>query len=243
MIRLAFCDDDPAMLRQLGDLLQSYRQQRGCPLEYTAYQSPLELLASVERGVSYHVILLDVLMPGENGMDAARELRARDDNVKLIFLTSSPEYAVQSYTVGAFYYQLKPVRQDDFFHLMDQVLAQCEQQQSKLVIRTKTGIAAVPAHRLEYCEVVNHTLRLHLTDGQMLEKTGNMDDLVRCLPAGAGFLRVHRSYLVNMAYIKNINGKSVTLASGAAVPLPHGKFGEVKEAFLRYAFEKEQLLL
>ena len=72
-------------------------------------------MAEVEKGTRFDIILLDVLMPGENGMAAAREIREYDSNVKIIFLTSSTEFAVESYAVDAWYYQLKPIRREDFF--------------------------------------------------------------------------------------------------------------------------------
>lgn len=88
--------------------------------------SPFDLLAETEKGTRFDVILLDVLMPGETGIDAATEIRKFDRNVKIIFLTSSSEYAVQSYSVEAFYYQLKPICKEAFFSLMDSVISACK---------------------------------------------------------------------------------------------------------------------
>ena len=244
MIRVAYCDDDPSTLNQLSHLLDKYREERNLSLQHTPYRSALDLLAAMERGQRYHVILLDMLMPGENGMDAAREIRRFDTAVKLIFLTSSPEFAVESYSVNAFHYHLKPIRQINFYMVMDQALRQCDQEQEeKLVLKTKGGIAVVEPSQLEYCEVMNHTLLLHLTTGQVLASTGKLDQLNEKLDLSTGFLRIHRSYLVNMACIRQITGKAVTLSSGMELPLPHGKFNELKDAYLAYAFEKEQVLL
>lgn len=65
-------------------------------------------------------------MPGENGIEAATEIRKYDKNVKIIFVTSSSEFAVQSYVIGAYYYQLKPIWAESFFRLLDSVLAACK---------------------------------------------------------------------------------------------------------------------
>ena len=89
MIKLAFCDDDLSILSELRVLLDRYRVQRNQEIDYTAFQSPLELLAEIERGTRYDILFLDVLMPGETGIDAAAEIRNYDTNVKIIFLTSS----------------------------------------------------------------------------------------------------------------------------------------------------------
>lgn len=75
---------------------------------------------------------------------------------------------------------------------------------------------------LEYCEVQGRTLVFHLLDGTVIESSGSMDELARQLADYPGFLRPHRSYLVNMEYIQNITAKSITMESLAEVPLPHG---------------------
>ena len=106
MIQIGLCDDDLAILGQLRVLLDRYRVERNAEIASAAFQSPLELLAEIEKGMRFDILLLDVIMPGENGIDAAREIRRYDNNVKIIFLTSSAEFAVESYTVGAYFYQL-----------------------------------------------------------------------------------------------------------------------------------------
>lgn len=109
MTRIAFCDDDAALLHQMQDFLEQYRTLRGVQLELASYTKPMELLADIEAGVRFDVLFLDVLMPGINGINAAREIRRYDTAVQIIFVTSSSEFAVQSYVVGAYYYQLKPI--------------------------------------------------------------------------------------------------------------------------------------
>ena len=170
MIQIGFCDDDPSVLDELHELLGSYRTEHNADIAPTAFQSPFELLASIEKGARFDILLLDVLMPGENGIEAAREIRQYDSNVKIIFLTSSAEFAVQSYTVGAYFYQLKPIWPESFFRLMDSVIAACSRESSvSLILRCKTGITRVELDKLEYCEVIRRSLLLHKTDGTVLE--------------------------------------------------------------------------
>ena len=127
MTRIAFCDDDAALLHQMQDFLEQYRALRGVQLELFSYTKPMELLADIEAGVRFDVLFLDVLMPGINGINAAREIRRYDTAVQIIFVTSSSEFAVQSYVVGAYYYQLKPIWKDSFFRLTDAVFGRVPQ--------------------------------------------------------------------------------------------------------------------
>ena len=244
MLKIAFCDDDISILNESRILLDRYRVERNQEIEYTAFQSPLELLAQIEKGSRFDILFLDVLMPGETGIDAAAEIRRYDTNVKIIFLTSSVEYAVQSYTVGAYFYQLKPIWAESFFRLMDSVVATCEKEQGEsLILRCKNGITRVELRQLEYCEVIHRTLFLHLRDGSSLESVGSMDDLFKQLEPVGFFIRPHRSYLVNLDYIQNLSSHAITMLCLAEIPLPRGKYHEVKEAYLKRAFQSGQVVL
>lgn len=244
MIKLAFCDDDLSILEELSVLIEQYRVERNQEMEYAAFQSPLELLAEIEKGMRLDVLFLDVVMPGENGIEVAKEIRQYDNNVKIIFLTSSAEFAVQSYTVGAYFYQLKPIWEESFYRLMDSVIVECKkEQQFSLIMRCKTGITRIELNKLEYCEVIGRTLLFHMDNGNVLERVGSLDELCSQLIQFDHFMRPHRSYLINMEYIQNISSKMITLTSLAQIPIPHGKYSEIKDLYLEYAFNRKQVFL
>lgn len=244
MIKLAFCDDEISELHETSMLLDQYRVERNQEISYVSFQSPFDLLAEIERGTRFDILFLDVMMPGETGIDVAEEIRRYDDNVKIIFLTSSTEFAVQSYTVGAYFYQLKPIWKESFFRLMDSALAACEKEQTNsLILRCKTGITRVELRHLEYCEVIHRTLLIHLESGKVLESNGSLDELSRQLAPYGCFLRPHRSYLVNMRYIKNLSYRGITLSCLTEIPIPRGKYNEVKDAYLEYAFQNRQVMV
>ena len=242
MIKIAFCDDDSSVLSDLHGLLALYRAEKNKDIDDHTFHSPLDLIAEIERGARFDILFLDVLMPGENGIDAATEIRNYDKNAKIIFLTSSSEFAVQSYTVNAFYYQLKPICTESFFHLMDAVLSQCEKEQaSSLILHCKTGITRIKPAQLEYCEVIHRTLFIHLTSGKVLECIGSLDELGKQLIPFGSFLRPHRSYLVNLEYIQDLSYRAITMSCLAEIPIPRGKYNEIKNAFLEYAFLNRQV--
>ena len=244
MIQIAFCDDDQTVLDQLSALLEKYRAQRCVQIQCTAFHSPLDLLAEIEKGTRYDILFLDVIMPAENGITAAKEIRQYDNVVKIIFLTSSAEFAVESYVVGAYFYQIKPIWEDSFFRLTDSVIAECRRaDQRSLILRCKTGITRVELDKLEYCEVIRRSLLLHKTDGTVLEAAGSMDSLCESLAEHRNFLRIHRSYLVNLEHIQTITPKTLVMSSRAELPIPRGRYNDIKDAYLEHAFQKEQVFL
>lgn len=244
MIKIALCDDDLSALNEISSLIEQYRTERNQEIEYTTFHSPLELLTEFEKGVIPDILFLDVIMPGEDGISVAKEIRQYNDIVKIIFLTSSPEFAVESYTVGAYFYQVKPICTEDFFNLMDSVISEFEEiQQRSLILNSKSGITRISLTKLEYCEVLGRTLFFHLDNGTVTESNGSMDELCNKLANFDNFMRPHRSFLVNMEYIQSISYKAITMNDLAKIPIPHGKCSEIKNKYLDYAFSRKQVFI
>lgn len=244
MIKVAFCDDDISALNEMQRLLDQYRRERKLEIIHMAFRSPVELLAELERGARFDILFLDILMPGQNGIEAAAEIRNYDTNVKIVFLTSSPEYAVQSYEVRAYFYQLKPLRAEALFRVLDAALEECRgERESSLILRCKSVITRVEPGRVEFCEVIHRTLLIHLTSGKVLESTGSLDELDRLLVPYGCFLRVHRSYIVNLNYVQSISHRNVIMTCLTEIPIPRGKYNEIKDVFLAYMFQKGRVSL
>lgn len=244
MLKIALCDDDLSALNEIDLLLQQYCAERSQEMERAAFWSPLELLAAMEKRMRWDILFLDIIMPGEDGISVAREIRQYDNTVKIIFLTSSSEFAVDSYTVGAYYYQIKPVEKQSFFRLMDAAISECEKaRRCGLILRCKSGITRVDLDRLEYCEVIGRTLLFYLENGEILESIGSLDELAGKLSQYENFMRPHRSFLINMEYIRHISYKMIVMDNLAKIPIPHGKCSEIKNQYLQYAFQRKQVFL
>lgn len=175
MIKVALCDDDVSTLKETLGFLEQYRRERGQKIVHTAFSNPVELMAKIEQGTRFDILFLDILMPVQDGIETAAEIREYDSDVKIIFLTSSEESAVQSYTVEAYFYQLKPLRWESFSQVMDSALEKCElEQKSRLILQCKSGYVSIDPDRLEFCEVIHRTLLFHLSSGKVLESTGSL---------------------------------------------------------------------
>lgn len=244
MIRVAFCDDEVSTVENLCVLLDKYCVLRDREIDYTVFHSPLDLLEEIEKGTRFDILFLDIIMPGENGIDTAVEIRKYDGNVKIIFLTSSSEYAVQSYTVGAYFYQLKPVCEEEIFRVIDSAISACDKEQTNsLILRCKSGITRIELRNFEYCEVIHRTLFIHLTNGKVLESIGSLDELSRLLEPYGRIIRPHRSYLVNLDYVQNLSYRAITMSCLAEIPIPRGKYQELKDRYFEYAFQRRQMLV
>lgn len=117
---IAICDDQADELAELAELLNRWQIERRAALRFKAFHSAAELLDSTEKE-AFSLYFLDIIMPGEDGISAAREIRNFNDAAEIIFLTSSPAFAYESYGVRALDYILKPIRAEMLFPILDRL--------------------------------------------------------------------------------------------------------------------------
>lgn len=202
-----------------------------------SFQSAAELLASID-GRDYDLLLLDMLMPGINGMQAAREIRERNRQIEIVFLTSSPEYAVESYSVRAHFYLLKPATEQKLFPILDRLAADFKRPEDALRIKTQASVFSLPYGKIEYIEVSAKKLYFYLTDGGKREVSGSLADFERALLKRPGFIKVHRSYLVNLQWIQELRQGELLTMTGRRVPVARTAYPQVRTAYTQFLFKE-----
>ena len=158
-MKIAICDDDK---NELFHILADYQIQKNTDFSYKPFESSMELAtnAAEER---YDIYLLDVVMPGLNGMELAKEIRSYDKAADIIFLTTSPEFAVESYTVKASNYLIKPIQKDRLFDALDDIMkTRIEDQASSLVLKSSVGVHKVRISEIIYVEALNRKVIYYL---------------------------------------------------------------------------------
>ncbi|MDD4389569.1 MAG: LytTR family DNA-binding domain-containing protein [Eubacteriales bacterium] len=238
MLRIAICDDDLRELSRISGILNQYQVEREPVFKYDVFSNAIDLVDAMKRK-EYHILLLDVLMPGLNGIQAAREIRGFDEETKIIFLTSSSEFAVESYAVDAHYYMLKPGTAQKLFPVLDKIFLELQRGEDVLQIKTASGFTRIPFNRIECLEVFNKKLRFHLVDGTVKEINGSLSSFEDMLSYREEFIKVHRSYIVNMQSIVSLSAKEITTSAGQAVPISRLLYNEVREAYMQYLFEEK----
>ena len=236
-MNIAICDDTFSDLTAIQELVLAYGEQRDLSIQCSSFSSGTAFLESVRSGAHYDIVFMDILMPGLSGMESARELRALDEVMRLVFITVSPSFAVEAFSVKARHYLVKPITDTAVFVLLEEVSAELAQDMGgTMLIKTKHGVRKLRASWLEYCEMLLRTIRYHMTNGVTVEGEGNMKELEAQLLAFPMFLRPHRSFLVNMDFITDVSGKrlTITLDSGVQIPIPKAKYAEVRDAYASY---------
>ena len=237
-MRIAACDDNLQELDRLAKLLDAYRHRTKASFTYKVYSDGDALLEDVREG-GFDFLLLDVMMPLINGMQIAHEVRTFDESIKIAFLTSSPEFAVESYSVEAFAYLLKPAMEDNLFPILDKLLLAAQNSVEGLRIKFQNGFANLLFSRLAYIEVMNRTLCFHLTDGSVRELVAPLSDYEETLLERPEFIRVHRSFIVNLFQIQELRTTDILTYTGRTVPISRRLYAQVRKAYVDQLFTEK----
>ena len=236
MVKIAICDDETEFLDLLSDSLDSWCRAHQLTLQLYRFTNGDELI-SAHRAYGMDLILLDMIMPLLSGMDTARELRQADTAVRLVFLTSSPEFALESYEVRAFDYLLKPVTYEGLAQLLDELSSMRPAATDELVIKTSFGYHALRLSDIEYVEARNKHVVFHLRDGRDIEALESFRSVEDRLEQNAVFFKCHRSYQVNLRNIDHFDRTDIVMRSGACIPLSRSCKQGFQDAYFAVRFE------
>ena len=233
-VKIAVCDDEKNIRAYLVSLIK--KQDIECSImEYACADEYLS------DGREYDLLFLDIEMGGSgalmDGMELARNIRAMDTGRQpiIIFVTGYEKYVYDAFDVGAFQYLVKPVDEHKFAEVFSravgQIASEVEKRRKKLVIPYAGGSKAIPFHDIYYMESQNHKIVIHHREGE-LEYYAKMGDLEKELQGQ--FFRVHKGYLINLAFVDEYSRTEVTLASGDRILISKYKYQDFTKAYLRF---------
>lgn len=232
-MHIAICDDNIDELSRISSLLEDYRRECNSSITYEAFHNATELLETLQSK-NFDMLILDILMPGITGMEAAKEIRHSNNEIPIIFLTSSREFAVESYRVNAEDYILKPARKDEMFHVINKQFKKFMQKEAFLTIKIDSGVIKIPLSNIVYVEVINRRVQFNLAGGEMQETYGYLADYENLLLAEPYFYKPHRSYLVNLNYATKLDKNGLATTIGKTVPVARDAFAKVKAVYMKH---------
>lgn len=232
---IAVCDDQKEEIESLTSLLCQWQEERRVAIPYKTYRSADELL-SVASNEQFTLYFLDIMMPGTDGMSTAREIRSFDHVADIVFLTSSPGFAYESYSVHALDYLLKPIRSELLFPILDRLLIRAQQPQDGLTLKIGSTLIRIPFFQLSYVEVMGKHLYFNLTDGSVREVFGSLKDYEPLLLNRPEFFRTHRSYIVNMLQVSELSPAGVRTFLGKQLPVSRLLYPQLQKDYMQLLF-------
>lgn len=233
-MRIALADDEKIFVEEMQNYLQRFGRENGIALSVTAFPDGQSLLEQYICG-AWDLVILDVDMPGVNGIDTARRIREKDQKVPLMFITNLAQYAIKGYEVGAVDYLLKPVNYYALSMKMKKVVSLWHLTRDvPLVLKRNSDVMILPMSQLYYVESLDHSLHYHTAEGD-LEQVGarTLADVEQELPKSQ-FVRCHNRYVVNLRHVDGLAGNHLCV-QGRELPISRNRRRETLEALMRYA--------
>lgn len=232
MYNVAICDDTEEERLQAAEYAGRFFEREGIEVHIDTYAAGRELL---ESGRKYDLYLLDVLMPGMSGIDAAQALAEDKDHPVVVFITSSLESAVEGYRVEAAGFILKPVEEENFWSTMERVVRRRLGVKKAVLSLVHNRVnVELPLERLAWFENRLHRVFVKLTDGEVLSVNQKLSELQLVLEPHSQFLRCHQSYLVNLDYVDKLEDSCFYMRDGQMIPISRNFYKQSKNAYYHY---------
>ena len=234
-MNIAICDDDIHFLNTTCSLLEQWADLHKVSLSLFRFTSGDSLLLAL-KNQCMDLIILDVVMPLIDGIETAKELRKNDITVPIIFLTTSREFAVESYEVKALNYLLKPVSKEKIFGILNDFAKTLEQRKDLIVAQTDMGYCKIAPTDVIYLEAQNKQVSVQLSNGSNLLIRELFSKCEELFSLEKGFFKCHRSYIVNLNQVQEFTKTQITTTTNTIIPISRNSYGPFKETYLQYMF-------
>lgn len=217
-MKIAICDDDALCREQVLAVVNSYIRQKNRDISVSVYDHAAALVDAAQRFGGYDIYILDIIMPGINGIQLGVELRAFDPDGKILYLTSSIEFAYESYQAKAFDYILKPVQQDRLFTALDEAIRTIANRKEKsLIVKTRENRVKLTMDQILYVKLADRRVAYHLLNGDSIESSSIRTTFAECIQellADGRFVLCGSSIAVNLYHVTKADMETLFFKNG-----------------------------
>ncbi len=242
MLQIAICDDQPRELEIINAYITEYLVTHALEAEIKKFSHPDKLLSAIEAE-SFHLYLLDIVMPMVSGIELGKEIRRLDREAQIIYVTTEPQFALQAYAASPINYLIKPIDQQQLFDTLTLAISKTDLSEERTVtIKTTNGLRILKLSDILCCEYRSHAVIFTLTNGEeAVSRTIRESFAEYSMPVlkDARFLQCHSSYLINMRRVERFAKDCFTLRGGKVVPIAAKQYPAVRETYMDYLMAKE----
>ena len=242
MLSIAICDDEGWSAEQITNFVREYLHHHPeLSGQIHTFQRGQELLCQAEEAGGFDLYLLDIIMPGLDGIQTGRQLRELGNGGEIIYLTISPDYAIDSYSVRAFFYLLKPVEKERLFQVLDAAFEKLKERRSKaILITTRDGPRRILLDQILYVERVGRVLRYYCSNGTVDSTSlrSTFRAAVEQLLADPRFCQCGSSFAFNLQHVAGVKRLDVLLDNGHSVAIPRTAAPSFKNAWGSFWLEE-----
>lgn len=233
MIAIAICDDESRIADQIQKLASDFFREKHMEISLARFSKAEELLA---YDGEIDILFLDIQMEGMDGMEAAGKLRGQNFKGVIIFITVLRELVFQSFEVQAYDYLVKPIEREQFVKTMERLLVYLKNDnEGKLLVQKGYERRIISFDEIVYAEIIDKKVYLHLASSDVVDFYDRIENLEERLDSR--FFRCHRSYLINLKYLKSYKNNTAYLEDGHEIPVSRLRGKAFSEVVLQYMKE------
>lgn len=242
-MKIAVCDDDTYYRGQLQELTKTYAStNREREITVSTFTHAEQLLESVYKNGGFDIYILDIVMPGMNGIELGRQLRNDGYDGKIIYLTTSDEFAIDSYSVDTFNYILKPWDNDHFLSTLERAVCSISDRKEKhIMVKTKESNVKLNLDAITHAELSKRCVIYHLTSGRIVESTTlrtNFAEAMQPLVSEKRFIFCGASTVANMHHITEVENEAVIFSCGEKIFFSKKICRDIRTAWLDFCFSE-----
>lgn len=235
-MNILICDDVSKDALRLKNLIEKFYPKA----QIVIFHAGADVLEYVIAGAEINICFLDIIMPEMSGVELAEKLRGANYNGEIVFLTSSNDYAHQSYRVKAFDYMIKPPDAPSVQSMMEALEQKIKTVDNRgFVIQFRGGAKLVQYSEISHIEVIDHIVRIRLQNNSEFTVKMSLNEIAKKVFQDRRFAQCHRSFIVNMSLIKTIEGQLITMENGEQVPISK-QYIKIKQDLVKWMFIKEK---
>lgn len=233
MLQIAICDDELFYREKIQKLLEGYLKKRELPYKLHSFISGESFLKQCENNVKFDIVFLDISMEEIDGIQTAKRIRSFHSDTYIVFVTAFMDYALEGYKVNAVRYLMKDTLDLALEECMTAILQ--KMQVAQVTFPFPEGEKKLYTDNILYVESKGHKSIFHyMEDGLVIYQIYDKLDNVERKLEDCHFLRIHKSFLVNMKHIRKVGNYTAYLDTNEELPIPRLRFQTVKEAFVDY---------
>ena len=236
-MKIAICEDQIIQINLLNNKIKKWSDEKGVRVSIDNFKSAESFLFKWEDYDKYDIIFLDIKLSQMSGLELSNLIREKNKSVKIVFVTGIFKYASHGYKVGALHYLMKPINTEDLYFCLDKTQEEINKKEKlgMIVLETAKKSIKLSYNDIHYCIMFSPYIDIH-TDLEKITVRKKISEIESMLP-DERFVRCHRSYIVNIKYIKSIEKCNLVLEIGVKIPISRGKFKELNEVFINYICE------
>ncbi len=225
---IAICDDDKNILQYLKKKIEITLEDN---CQITTFESGYDLIEYIDSDISNpDIIFMDIDLKEHLGIDVAKKIQQKFNNIKIIFITGYASYVEEIFEVETLYYPAKPINEEKLKKALNKAMEVIKVNKEE-ILNIKTEVVSINLNDVNYIESHLRTVIMHCGK---IKKTiyKKLNEIENILPEK--FIRCHQSYIVNMEKVNILTTNKFILKSGDKVPVSQSKYKDTKEKFLNY---------